>query len=434
MASAIDAERLSKEYHLGRRERYRTLRDAVVDVVQAPFAFVKRALRTGGGRVEEEPTLWALKDVSFSVEHGDVIGIVGRNGAGKSTLLKILSRVTEPTSGRARLNGRVGSLLEVGTGFHPELTGRENVYLNAAILGMRRAEIAEKFDQIVEFAEIERFIDTPVKRYSSGMQMRLAFSVAAHLEPDILLIDEVLAVGDAAFQRKCLGKMNDVSSAGRTILFVSHNMTAVQALCQKALWLEDGRVREYGETHGIVVNYLREASDAVRQRVWNSPETAPGNDQVRLHSVRIVPPSGRSADRLDVHTPFAIEFGYWNLNPGTRLNLSVAVHTQEGTCVFVTTTTMEASWHGRPFPGGLFRSICSIPGDLLNDNVYRLTVMFVKDSTVILHSEDSVLSFEIHDSLQGRDDWYGKWQGVIRPSLRWTTEHVEESVNTPVTA
>jgi homopolymeric O-antigen transport system ATP-binding protein len=433
VAPAIDADRLSKEYHLGRRERYLTLRDAVANAVRAPFALVKRAMRTGVGPDEEEPTLWALKDVSFSVGHGEVIGIVGRNGAGKSTLLKILSRVTEPTSGRARLNGRVGSLLEVGTGFHPELTGRENVYLNAAILGMRRAEIAKKFDQIVEFAEIERFIDTPVKRYSSGMQMRLAFSVAAHLEPEILLVDEVLAVGDAAFQRKCLGKMNDVSSAGRTILFVSHNMTAVQALCQRALWLEDGRVREYGDTHGVVVNYLRDASDAVRQRVWNSPETAPGNDQVRLQSVRIVPPSGRGADQLDVHTPFSIEFGYWNLSPGTRLNLSVAVHTQEGTCVFVTTTTMEESWHGKPFPGGLFRSVCAIPGDLLNDNVYRLTVMFVKDSTVILHSEDSVLSFEIHDSLQGRDDWYGKWLGVIRPSLRWTTEHIEESVNAPVT-
>ena len=432
--NAITAEQLSKQYRLGERERYLSLRDTLSDLARAPFTRLKRAMRTGAPAEDAAPTIWALQDVSFSVAQGEVIGIVGPNGAGKSTLLKILSRVTEPTSGRARLNGRVGSLLEVGTGFHPELTGRENVYLNAAILGMRRAEIAGKFDQIVAFAEVERFIDTPVKRYSSGMQMRLAFAVAAHLEPEILLVDEVLAVGDAAFQRKCLGKMNEVSGAGRTILFVSHNMTAVQALCRRVLWLEDGKVREFGATHKVVVDYLRECSEVVGQRVWDRPEIAPGTEQVRLHSVRILPPAGRTADQLNVHTPFGIEFSYWNLDPGLRLNLSVTVTTQEGTCVFVTTTTLEPAWHGKPFSKGLYRSICRIPPDLLNDNVYRVTLLFVKDSTVVLHCEESVLSFEIHDSLQGRDEWYGKWQGVVRPALEWTTEQVEASVSDRVLA
>jgi lipopolysaccharide transport system ATP-binding protein len=428
----ISAERVSKQYVLGERERYRALRDSLSDALRMPLTLLKRTLAGANRDDAGLPTLWALRDVSFTVDQGEVIGIVGRNGSGKSTLLKILSRVTEPSEGRARLIGRVGSLLEVGTGFHPELTGRENVYFNAAILGMRRNETARKFDEIVAFAEIERFIDTPVKRYSSGMQMRLAFSVAAHLEPEILLIDEVLAVGDAAFQKKCLGRMNEVSSEGRTILFVSHNMTAVQALCRKALWLEDGKVREFGASHSVVVNYLREANDAVRQRTWKSPENAPGNHQVRLHSVRVGPAAGRQDDELDVHSPIELEFTYWNFDPSLRLNLSVTVATQEGVCAFVTTTTLESKWHGKAFPKGLFRSVCSIPADLLNDNVYRVSLLFVKDSTVVLHAEDSVISFEIQDSLVGRDEWYGKWQGVLRPALAWTTEMVEAPMEASV--
>jgi lipopolysaccharide transport system ATP-binding protein len=253
---AIRVEGLGKRYRIGRQERYRTLRDTLVEGAQRTVRTIRGWLSRDGRREPDEQTIWALKDVSFEVKRGEVLGIIGRNGAGKSTLLKILSRVTEPTEGWAEVRGRVGSLLEVGTGFHPELTGRENIYLNGAILGMKRAEIARKFDEIVAFAEVEKFIDTPVKHYSSGMYLRLAFAVAAHLEPEILLVDEVLAVGDAAFQKKCLGKMGEVAGEGRTVLFVSHNMAAVQVLCSKAVVLHKGQVVYGGGAEGAVAFYL----------------------------------------------------------------------------------------------------------------------------------------------------------------------------------
>lgn len=255
---AIRVEGLSKQYRIGaRQERYRALRDSITDAMIAPFrraASLLRGQATGAAELNE--TIWALQDVSFEVKQGEVIGVIGRNGAGKSTLLKILSRITEPTRGHAEIYGRVGSLLEVGTGFHPELTGRENIFLNGAILGMRRREIERKFDEIVAFAEIEKFIDTPVKHYSSGMYVRLAFAVAAHLEPEILIIDEVLAVGDANFQRKCLGKMGDVARSGRTVLFVSHNMGAVSAICKRSLLLQDGKLRKDGFTKAVLPDYF----------------------------------------------------------------------------------------------------------------------------------------------------------------------------------
>ncbi len=268
---AIRCAGLSKQYRIGERESYKALRDVIADAAAAPFrrlrSTINRRPQTAGGRnngrrssvVGPSPsgTFWALDDVSFEVKRGEVVGIIGRNGAGKSTLLKILSRITKPTRGHARIHGRVGSLLEVGTGFHPELTGRENIYLNAAILGMRKAEVAEKFDEIVAFAEVEKFIDTPVKRYSSGMYVRLAFAVAAHLEPEILVIDEVLAVGDAAFQKKCLGKIGEVAHGGRTVLFVSHNMGAIRSLCTKVIWLNDGRIADQGGSAMMVERYLR---------------------------------------------------------------------------------------------------------------------------------------------------------------------------------
>jgi lipopolysaccharide transport system ATP-binding protein len=252
MSVVIHAERLGKQYRLGAREAYGSLRESLTRAIAAPLA----ALRGGAQQRAVSPlTFWALEDVTFDVHDGDVLGIVGTNGSGKSTLLKLLGRITEPTTGRARIVGRVASLLEVGTGFHPELTGRENVYVNGAILGMRRREIARKFDEIVAFADIERFIDTPVKHYSSGMQMRLAFAVAAHLEPNVLLVDEVLAVGDLAFQKKCLGKMDEVSRNGRTILFVSHQMNQVRRLCNRCMWLDAGRVVECGLTADVTNHY-----------------------------------------------------------------------------------------------------------------------------------------------------------------------------------
>ncbi|HET6646993.1 MAG TPA: ABC transporter ATP-binding protein, partial [Pyrinomonadaceae bacterium] len=264
---AIRCEGLSKQYRIGERESYKALRDVITDAAAAPFRRLRSAVRNGNGHLSsirnpksEIQDFWALDDVSFEVKRGEVVGIIGRNGAGKSTLLKILSRITKPTRGEAQIHGRVGSLLEVGTGFHPELTGRENIYLNAAILGMRKTEVERKFDEIIAFAEVEKFIDTPVKRYSSGMYVRLAFAVAAHLEPEILLVDEVLAVGDAQFQKKCLGKIGEVAQGGRTVLFVSHNMGAIRNLCSRGIWLEEGRIVDQGPALQIIDQYLRSTS------------------------------------------------------------------------------------------------------------------------------------------------------------------------------
>ncbi|MDR7419643.1 MAG: ABC transporter ATP-binding protein, partial [Armatimonadota bacterium] len=274
---AIRAEGLGKRYRLGRLQHYKTVRDTLSDVARAPVRWLSRRGRAHAGG---DAIIWALRDVSFEIAAGAVVGVIGRNGAGKSTLLKILSRITEPTTGYAEIHGRVGSLLEVGTGFHPELTGRENVYLNGAILGMRRREIEARFDAIVAFAEVEPFIDTPVKYYSSGMYLRLAFAVAAHLEPEILLVDEVLAVGDAAFQRKCLAKMGTVAQEGRTVLFVTHNLGAVGQLCPATLWIDQGRVARFGPTGDVVQAYL--ASMQARRGQYEVPESAPAGHGARI--------------------------------------------------------------------------------------------------------------------------------------------------------
>lgn len=416
MKSIISARDISKQYRIGQREAYGTLRDTLASAVRAPF----RRL-SGNGRAPEE-TIWALRDVSFEVVPGEAVGIIGRNGAGKSTLLKILSRITEPTTGRVELYGRVGSLLEVGTGFHPELTGRENIFLNGAILGMQRAEIERKFDEIVSFAEIERFLDTPVKRYSSGMYMRLAFAVAAHLEPEILVVDEVLAVGDAQFQKKCLGKMGEVAREGRTVLFVSHNMMAVQSLCRRAIWLDGGEILEDGESGQVVADYLQHSFSALAEQVWKDIATAPGNDKVRLRSARVRPADGVALDQITIRTPFVIEFEYWNLQPGARLDLSLHIYNEQGIIAFNPGTVHEPVWHGREFPTGLFRSACQVPGNLLNDGMYRVELLVVRDEGVIVHREDEALVFEVRDVAEMRGNWLGKWPGVFRPDLSWTTE------------
>jgi lipopolysaccharide transport system ATP-binding protein len=423
----LRCEGLGKRYEIGERERYLALRDTLTHVLYAPARRLRALLRqppVEAARIGDT-MFWALRDVSFEVRRGEVLGIIGRNGAGKSTLLKILSRITKPTVGRARLRGRVGSLLEVGTGFHPELTGRENIYLNGAILGMRKAEIDRKFDEIVAFAEVERFIDTPVKRYSSGMYMRLAFGVAAHLEPEILLVDEVLAVGDAAFQKKCLGKMGDVAKAGRTVLFVSHNMTAVQSLCGRVMWLDAGRVAREGDAGVVATEYMQVAAESRLEQVWLDPTNAPGNESVRVHSARVLGFEGVPIELIDTRTAFALEFAYWNLKDGARLNLCLSVYNQEGSCVFTTTTVNEPAWHGRAFPAGLYRSVCQVPGALLNDGSYRVLLLVVQDLAHILYKHEDIVVFEVHDSAEGRGKWYGKWSGVVRPDLEWATERLQ---------
>ena len=363
--------------------------------------------------VTDSDDLWALRDVSFEVQPGEVLGIIGRNGAGKSTLLKILSRITEPTSGRAIIRGRVASLLEVGTGFHPELTGRENIFLNGAILGMKKAEIARKFDEIVAFAEVDRFIDTPVKRYSSGMYVRLAFAVAAHLEPEILVVDEVLAVGDANFQKKCLGKMSEVSHAGRTVLFVSHNMVAMRSLCKHCLWLDAGVVNESGPSNGVVDHYLMRGVAARMDRKWaDNPQTAPGNKDIRILSARVVKGADSREDILRVTTPLGLEFALMNNAQDIFMNFTAHIYTLSGTYAFA------AGSGGRMFRKGMIYATMEIPANFLNDEVYTVSLQIVKDGCTTVHLEPDILSFEVHD-VERQGAWQGKWPGVIRPGMEW---------------
>ncbi|HEY7767819.1 ABC transporter ATP-binding protein, partial [Longimicrobium sp.] len=324
---AIRAEGLAKRFTIGTAAtRYGTFREALAGAAGAPL---RRLRSLGGGAGGGGADVWALEDISFELKQGEVLGIVGRNGAGKSTLLKILSRITSPTRGRAEVRGRVGSLLEVGTGFHPELTGRDNVYLNGSILGMDRAFIDRRFDEIVEFSGVEQFIDTPVKRYSSGMYLRLAFAVAAHLEPDILIVDEVLAVGDAAFQKKCLGKLGSVAQEGRTILFVSHNMAAVRALCGTALLIEGGRVAVEGDVETVVSRYLAESGASDAEVVWGGDD-APGTDEIRLRRASVTAAGGEPAALLDCAEPFTVNVEYEVLKPIAGLRVGIMLRNDEG--------------------------------------------------------------------------------------------------------
>jgi lipopolysaccharide transport system ATP-binding protein len=353
---------------------------------------------------------WALRDISFEIEKGDTLGIIGKNGAGKSTLLKILSRVTAPTEGQVKIRGRIASLLEVGTGFHPELTGRENIYMNGAILGMMRKEITSKFDEIVDFAGVELYIDTPVKRYSSGMYVRLAFAVAAHLEPEILIVDEVLAVGDADFQKKCLGKMGDVASHGRTIIFVSHNMQAVQSLCKTAIYLKNGMMADIGRTDKVINNYLSREVKNCLVKTWEGEE-APGNDTIKMIRAEVLP-VGNDADTILVSTPVDISIEFY-LHKEMELNLSLFLYTAAGNCIF------NVASPSKPLKPGIHHSVLKIPGKLLNDDMYTINLFFVKDTSVIMFTTDDVLTFEVTDVAR-QGNWYGKWPGAIRPDIEFS--------------
>ena len=362
--------------------------------------------------------IWALRDVSFHVPQGEAVGIIGRNGAGKSTLLKILSRVTAPTTGVIKAKGRVSSLLEVGTGFHPELTGRENTFLNGAILGMSRGEVRRKFDEIVDFSGVEQFIDTPVKRYSSGMYVRLAFAVAAHLEPEILIVDEVLAVGDTAFQKKCLGKMEDVAHAGRTVLLVSHNMSAIADLCSSAFWLEKGRIVQTGSARAVVGAYLSKFTEPRKEQTWRELKSAPGNENVRLVHASVDATGGDDPQYWTVKTPLRLAFKVFNYRPDLPMHFEVKAYTKEGVCVFQTASTRKKQEYG------LVEGAVSIPGDLLNDDSYTIsfTTHFAGAPGYVA---ESALSFDIHDV--PRDIFpAAKWPGVLRPALEWETRSLGE--------
>jgi lipopolysaccharide transport system ATP-binding protein len=419
MAAAIQARDLSKRYRIGELQAsYGTLRESVS---RAASRLARREHR------HHHEEIWALRDASFDVAEGEVLGVIGRNGAGKSTLLKILTRITTPTSGRAEIRGRVGSLLEVGTGFHPELTGRENVYLNGSILGMKRQEIAAKLPDIVEFAGIEAFMDTPVKRYSSGMYVRLAFSVAAHLEPEILLVDEVLAVGDADFQSRCLGRMEDLSGTGRTVLFVSHNMQAVAQLCDRALHLERGEIVRDGPSADVVASYLQTvAGTGSALSFGGGLEQAPGNDLVRLRSARVIDADGSRVDAADVRQPVGIEIAFTVLRRGEPLFPKIKVVDARGDVAFNAMDTSER-WHEPSEPGD-YVSTAWIPANFLNEGLASVGVAVCSlDAPKLRHhfNVSDAVSFHVQDPGEGdsaRGLFTGQWRGVVRPLLEWTTE------------
>ena len=424
-AIAIRAEGLSKTYPLGHLRPNLSLKSAVTEAVAARFQSVQKAITSSdnGSSAASNSQVHALRDVSLEVHRGEVLGIIGRNGAGKSTLLKILTRITAPTAGWAEIHGRVGALIGVGTGFHPDLSGRENVYLNGAVLGMKKTEIDRRFDQIVSFAEIERFLDTPVKRYSSGMYMRLAFAVAAHMEPEILLVDEVLAVGDAAFQRKCLGKMEGIARNSRAILFVSHNMSAVQSLCHRVIWLDEGRIVAEGNPREVIGKYLEKALVLSTESSWDDPSDAPGNAGIRLRRASIRPVDGTPADPITLDTPALIEIDYWNLQPGARFYLTLNFINEEGVLLFKTAASMESEAPSGSLPVGLFRDVCQVPAHLLNAGVHKIELLVYRDHVNMEFRKQDVVVFEVLES-ETPQPWQGNWRGAVRPMLAWTTRQV----------
>ncbi|HVN59805.1 MAG TPA: ABC transporter ATP-binding protein [Gaiellaceae bacterium] len=417
---AIRAEALSKQYQIGQLlRRHDTMRDQI--------ASAARAVAHLDFERKPRETIWAIKDVSFEIDQGEIVGIIGRNGAGKTTLLRLLSRISEPTSGYADVRGRLRSLLEVGTGFHAELTGRENIYLNGAILGMRRAEVSRKFDEIVEFAGVEKFLDTPVKRYSSGMYVRLAFSVAAHLEPEILIVDEVLAVGDVEFQRKCLGKMESIGAAGRTVVFVSHSMPTILRLCERVILLDAGRKIADGSAGSVVAQYLHaQAGLSPAHREWPDPERAPGGDVARFVSVRVMDANGATAETLDVREPVGIELVFDVLRPDTPFVPWIALYNENDAHVFSAMDT-DPVWH-EPREPGRYTSVAWIPENLLNEGTIVVSPSlntFASGGRAILQaSANQAVSFQVFDAAEGdtaRGNYPGVWSAPVRPMLRWTT-------------
>jgi len=418
---AIRVENLGKRYMIGAQtERYKTLRDSLTNLIRLPAEILRQGM---GGRKEE---IWALKDVSFEIKKGAVLGVVGRNGAGKSTLLKILSRVTEPTEGFAEIHGRVGSLLEVGTGFHPELTGRENIALNGAILGMKKREIERKYDEIVEFSGVEKFIDTPVKRYSSGMYLRLAFAVAAHMEPEILVVDEVLAVGDAEFQRKCLGKMSDVAQEGRTVLFVSHNMSAILRLTEETIVLEKGRVAYRAPSAEAVDYYLTSGFAQTGERYWLADEVPAEAAPFRPLALRVRNPQGTIADTIRSIEPFMIEMEYQLDAPITGLRVGLYMLSTHGDHIFSSFDTDNADEFNQYVmrPAGRYVSRCSIPADLLNDGRFILGVNASTFRVRRYFQDEYALSFTVDSTGAPGMQWAEPRPGPIRPRLSWDIKEI----------
>lgn len=428
---AISARDVSKWFRIeqdAKKPRYLTLRDQFANMLSAPFSRFSGPSKNGANQngKKHQYEVWALKDVSFDIEKGEVVGLIGPNGAGKSTLLKVLTRITEPTHGSIDIYGRIGSLLEVGTGFHKELTGRDNVFLNGAILGMRKQEIAKKFDEIVSFSEVEKFIDTPVKFYSSGMTVRLAFSVAAHLDPEILLVDEVLAVGDAAFQKKSLSKMESVGKSGRTVVFVSHHMPSITRLCERALLLNHGQLVMNGPADQVVADYLSENLGTTAYKEWTGIVPSPGSDVTRLRSARVINDVGITNYSFDIRKPVGIEFTYDILTQtGYAINPYFTIQNEEEVLLFTSFDT-DADFRRRPRQPGRYRSVAWIPGNLLSEGVMTISAGLRTEMPHIIHCfERDVVAFQVIESPEGssaRMDYAGKIHGAVRPLLKWETD------------
>ena len=421
---AIEISHLWKKFQRG--EIHDSLRDLVP-------ALVRRVVRRGPKQSNlGEGEFWALKDVNFQLSRGEIVGIIGPNGSGKSTLLKILSRILRPNSGFVRVNGRVSALIEVAAGFHPDLTGRENVYLNGSILGMKNSEVKRKFDEIVDFSGIEPFIDTPVKRYSSGMYVRLAFAVAAHLEPEVLLVDEVLAVGDARFQRKCLNWMQELGRRGGTVLFVSHNLPAVTRLCERAILLDRGSVLEDGPSNQVVGSYMNPILSTTAAREWPDAATAPRGDIARLRAVRLRMEGREIAEAVDIRRAVAIEMEYEVLKSGWVLMPYHHVHNEEGVFLF-SAHDLDTKWGCRPRPEGRWVSTAQIPGNLLAEGTHFVSSgLLTLDSGAPQFYERDAVSFRVIEipggSSPARGGWLGPMGGVVRPVLKWGTEFSPDGV------
>jgi homopolymeric O-antigen transport system ATP-binding protein len=424
---AIQVEELSKRYEIAvGKQRHDTLRDQIVDGVKALFS-------TSRPRPAASTSFWALRDIHFQISPGELVGVIGKNGAGKSTLLKILSRITAPTSGRAEIHGRVSSLLEVGTGFHAELTGRENIYLNGAILGMKKAEIDRKFDEIVAFAEVEKFIETPVKRYSSGMYVRLAFAVAAHLEPEVLIVDEVLAVGDARFQKKCLTKMKEVGQQGRTVLFVSHSMQTITRLCPRVLLLDSGTLLKDGPAYEVVSAYLNTGLGTAAAREWPELACAPGDEVARLRAVGVRSEDGNISEAVDIRRKVVIQIEYDVLTPGHSMFSHFQLFNQEGVHVF-SAHDVDPAWRRRPRPPGRYVSKALIPENFLSEGTMYVGVGLLtvdRGPRIEHYYEHDAVAFHVIDSREGdsaRGDYLGPMAGVVRPLLNWTTRYEAHAI------
>ncbi len=423
MSSVIKVENLSKRYRLGVINR-----DMLYKDLQSRWAKFRGKEDPNAPiglkhdkRLERGDEFWALRNVDLEVKEGEILGIIGRNGAGKSTLLKILSQITAPTEGRIKVKGRIASLLEVGTGFHPELTGRENVYLNGAILGMTRKEVRSKFDEIVAFADLNEFIDTPVKRYSSGMYVRLAFAVAAHLDPEILIVDEVLAVGDMQFQRKCLGKMQDVKNSGKTVLFVSHNMTTINSLCEKCILLGEGKIEAIGHTENITKRYFSSMSSDDTGSFIKFGDGGPGDNTAKLRSIRLIDDESRTISFADIAQKVGIEMIFDVKQNDVKIVPNFHVFTQNQ-CVFVSSTTgVHADM------AGSYRAVMWIPPRFLNDGLYfvnvAVTTMIPLKAHFYLENKFSFMVIEdIHDEV--RNNFANTIPGLVRPLFDWSLEKI----------